>query len=88
LTAVTRQAETYSIAPDDSSPLRDILEGLVSQSDVSSLIWERLALLYGPIDKKKQLNCLNQALLSEHDIATSDRLRKEILKLSVEIRGT
>jgi hypothetical protein len=67
---------------------RFTLEGLVNGSDVSSLIWERLALQYSPIGKKKQLNCLNQALLSEHDIATSDRLRKEILKLSDELRGT
>jgi hypothetical protein len=88
LTAVTRQAETYSIAPDDSSQLRDTLEGLVDQSDVSSLIWEELALLYRQIDKRKQLICLHRALLSEHDIAVSDRLRKEILVLSEEIKGT
>jgi hypothetical protein len=47
-----------------------------------------LALPHSPLDKKEQLSCLNQALLSEHDIASSDRLRKEILKLFVEIRGT
>jgi Protein of unknown function (DUF1570) len=85
LAAVTRQAETYSIAPDDSSILRATLEELVNRSDVSSLIWQNLAVLYGQFDKKKQLNCLDQALLSEHDIGESDRLRKELLALSTEI---
>ena len=85
IAAVTRQAETYSIARDDSSMLRTTLESLVSRSDVSSLIWERLALLYGQIDKKKQLSCLVQAQLSGHDIGESDRLRKEILALSGEV---
>ena len=85
LAAVTRQAETYSIAPDDSSILRATLEELVNRSDVSSLIWQKLAVLYGQFDRKKQLNCLDQALLSEHDIGESDRLRKELLALSKEI---
>jgi hypothetical protein len=85
IAAVTRQAETYSIATDDSSMLRTTLESLVSRSDVSSLIWERLALLYGQIDKKKQLSCLVQVQLFGHDIGESDRLRKEILALSGEV---
>lgn len=85
IAAVTRQAETYSIATDDSSTLRTTLESLVNRSDVSSLIWQKLAVLYGQFDKKKQLKCLDQALLSEHDIGESDRLRKEILALSGEV---
>jgi hypothetical protein len=85
LEAVTRQTETYALAPGDSSGLRTTIESLLPHSDVPVVLWSDLAFLYGPVDRRKQLHCLEEALLSAHSVATSDHLLGQVREVENEI---